>query len=168
MSHAESQVFLQKEYAFFSAAFRYSVGEGMMLCGSEYLEAFDVGVSEGATSIHESAYVDADTSSVFEELVRFYEHFGLRRSEDAELPDHLSVELEFMEFLVELEHRASLRGDDVKSVRRAQRDFLDRHVSVLIDGIISNLDESLEKARTLAEMCLEHLQVHRQTLAEDS
>jgi nitrate reductase assembly molybdenum cofactor insertion protein NarJ len=31
-------------------------------------------------------------------LVRFYGHFGLAREERAELPDHVTVELEFMHF----------------------------------------------------------------------
>jgi nitrate reductase assembly molybdenum cofactor insertion protein NarJ len=60
-----------------------------------------------------AAYASEDRSALFDELVRFYAHFGLAREECAELPDHLGVELEFMHFSCWLEHGASARGDDL-------------------------------------------------------
>jgi DMSO reductase family type II enzyme chaperone len=63
-----------------------------------------------------------------EEVVRFYNHFGLTLSEKPrELPDHLTTQLEFLHFLAYREAEALERGDDPSSYQRAQRDFLGRH-----------------------------------------
>jgi DMSO reductase family type II enzyme chaperone len=65
---------------------------------------------------------------VMEDLLRFYEHFGLALSlERRELPDHLTVELEFLHYLTFKEVAALTRGLDPSPYRRAQRDFLERH-----------------------------------------
>lgn len=153
-------------YTGFARAFRYPEGDEHVLDGAEYTRAFDRGVSDEAVSIHESAYVDADVSAVFEELVRFYEHFGLRRLQNAELPDHLSVELEFMHFMSELENHAIARGDDVAPLRLAQRDFLDRHVSKLLTGLRESLGQRDDKVVQLVDMCLEFVAGHRRALVE--
>jgi DMSO reductase family type II enzyme chaperone len=122
-------------YAGLAATFRYPApGQAHVLNATEYLRAFDPAVSPTAVSLRESSYVDGEGSSVLEELVRFYEFFGLRRRPDALLPDHLSVELEFMHFLSTLESTGE-PGRDTASLRRAQRDFLDRHLSRLIDAV---------------------------------
>lgn len=122
-------------YAGLAATFRYPApGQAHVLDAAEYLRAFDPAVSPTAVSLRESSYVDGEGSSVLEELVRFYEFFGLRRRQDALLPDHLSVELEFMHFLSTLESTDE-PGRDTASLRRAQRDFLDRHLSRLIEAI---------------------------------
>jgi len=72
---------------------------------------------------------------VFEELMRFYSFFGLQRGEGAEMPDHLSVELEFMHYLTHLESQATLEPEGLDSLHRAQRDFLQRHVQRALRGM---------------------------------
>lgn len=155
-------------YAGFANAFRYPEDETGYLTGAEYIEAFDMAASNEAASIHETGYVDMDRSALFEELVRFYEHFGLRRNQDAELPDHISVELEFMHFLGELERHALERGDDVESVRRAERDFIDRHLRRLLRGLRGKRGDRPGPASELVEDCLAFIESHRQALTAEN
>lgn len=107
--------------------------------GAAYVAAFDPAASREACSLHESAYGSLEAPSLFEELVRFYAFFGLVRDEGAELPDHVTVELEFMHFLTYLEAKGLQRDDDVGALRRAQHDFLSRHLSRLASGIAESL-----------------------------
>lgn len=103
-----------------------------------FVEAFDPAVSSTACSLWEGTYASQDRSGLFEELARYYEHFGLARSLSAELPDHIGVELEFMHFLAYLEHEKQQCGDDVSDLHLAQKDFLSRHLLRLACGIQSN------------------------------
>jgi DMSO reductase family type II enzyme chaperone len=64
---------------------------------------------------------------LMEELVRFYEHFGLQTNA-GDHPDHVSAELEFMHYLAFKETAAIAHQQDVPDLRRAQRDFLERHL----------------------------------------
>lgn len=154
-------------FAGFAAAFRYPEDRNSWLSGAEFLEAFDKSASDAAVSLNESAYVNVEASTVFEELVRFYEHFGLRRQKDAELPDHLSVQLEFMHFLYELNHAGTSRGEDTQAVIRAQRDFIDRHLLRLLSGMqeawtAKALPET--RASNMLKECREFVEAHRVTL----
>lgn len=135
-----------RRYACLAQAFRYpgptaAADAALGLPGIErdaaaaFLEAFDPAVAREATSLHEAAHVGEHRSQLFEELVRFYAHFGLARRESAELPDHVGVELEFMHFLTAREAAAAARGEDVGGLRLAQRDFLARHLGRLAAAI---------------------------------
>lgn len=103
--------------------------------GAEFLAAFDPGVSADACSLHEAEYAPEDRTALFEELLRFYAFFGLAREGTCELPDHLTVELEFLHFLTFLEYQAAQEGRPVDGLRRAQYDFLSRHLARLARGI---------------------------------
>lgn len=108
--------------------------------GSDFNDAFDPSVCESGSSLREGVYTDEDQSSVFEELMRFYSFFGLARSEGAEMPDHLSVELEFMHYLTHLESQAAQQPPEaLASLHRAQRDFLARHLRRVVDGLNASL-----------------------------
>jgi len=64
-----------------------------------------------------------------EEAIRFYEHFGLGLPDPRpELPDHLTVSMEFLHYLAFRETELRAQGTDPSDYVRAQRDFLDRHV----------------------------------------
>lgn len=81
-----------------------------------------------ATALQSGTYAD-DADRNRDEVVRFYEYFGLKTSEDARPLDHLVTQCDFMQFLTYKEAAAGsdrLRG----SFRRAQLDFLDRQLSV--------------------------------------
>lgn len=68
---------------------------------------------------------------VMEEVLRFYEHFGLAPNRQRnDLPDHLVAELEFMHFLCHQEAAALQAGKNAlaENYQRGQRDFLQRQL----------------------------------------
>jgi len=78
---------------------------------------------------------------LMEDLVRFYEYFGLR-IQPGDHPDHLCAELEFMHYMAFKEAAALAHADPVADVRRAQRDFLDRHLCRWLPRIRSRLQSA--------------------------
>jgi DMSO reductase family type II enzyme chaperone len=138
-------------------AFRYPV-RGRDGAGADFLAAFEPAVSREAGSLHEAAYASEDRSALFEELLRFYGHFGLAREERAELPDHITVELEFMHFLCWLEHAALARGENVSGLRRAERDFLGRHLRRLATGLAERCVQAPERYALLARQLADHVE----------
>jgi len=70
------------------------------------------------------AYAD-DVSRNHDEVVRFYEYYGLKTSDDGPSVDHVVTECDFLQFLTYKE--AASASDRLRaSFRRAQLDFLDR------------------------------------------
>jgi DMSO reductase family type II enzyme chaperone len=145
-------------------AFRYPVRSSGG-AGADFLAAFEPAVSREAGSLHEAAYASEDRGVLFEELLRFYGHFGLARGERAELPDHLTVELEFMHFLCWLEHGASARGDDVAGLRHAERDFLARHLRRLAAGLAQRCERAPSRYAELAQQLSAHVDTELADLA---
>jgi DMSO reductase family type II enzyme chaperone len=75
-----------------------------------------------------------------EEVVRFYNHFGLTLSEDPrELPDHLATELEFLHFLAFREAQALQSDGDPGAFQRAARDFVARHPGRWVPKLLPKL-----------------------------
>lgn len=157
------------QYRDLAEAFRYpqdgssqtsalDLADGSDPPGPAWLAAFDTAVSRSACSLHEAAYAGGERSALLEELVRFYAHFGLVREECAELPDHLAVELEFMVFLNRLEERCAQRQEDVAGVRRAQRDFLSRHLARLARGIAAACRSDDPSCASLVQRLREHVE----------
>lgn len=116
---------------------------------SEFIRLFDVGGGGGPPCpLYGGEYTSARMKSM-EDALRFYDFFGLKLSQGAEreLPDHITVQFEFMHFLAYQEVGADLsvrpsRGDHTgsplrgidsdpiqRSLRLAQADFLDRHLA---------------------------------------
>lgn len=89
---------------------------------------FDNCRGRAAVSLYEKDYGNGEAKAVWEEVVRFYEHFGLsfdvRVSRD--WPDHIGTELEFMHYLTYVE---AVAEQDVGIYRQAQGDFLARHLA---------------------------------------
>ncbi len=97
---------------------------------AEYIRLFDVGIGGGKPpcTLYGGEYPERPRLDVMEELVRFYGFFGLQLPEqDRELPDHITVEFEFMHYLAFREALALEAGNDPASYRRAQADFIRRH-----------------------------------------
>ena len=95
---------------------------------SHYLRLFEVGLGVPPCPLYSGIY-RGGRKAVMEELVRFYNYFGLSTQHGAgELPDHLATELEFMHFLAFKELAALHRGQDPSSYRHAQRDFIERQL----------------------------------------
>jgi DMSO reductase family type II enzyme chaperone len=100
-----------------------------------YSSMFEVGSDGPPVPIREDLQL-GQKSGVREELVRFFDFFGYTLSEKfAWAPDHLSVELEFMQFLAVSEAEALdqlANGEtvaiDVSSFQLGQFDFLERHL----------------------------------------
>jgi DMSO reductase family type II enzyme chaperone len=97
---------------------------------AEYLRIFETGVPKPPVSLYESAYIrDTQRASILLELKSFFDHFGLTvASESHELEDQIVAELDFMQFLAAKEAQAIEGQLDAAPYRRAQRDFLARHL----------------------------------------
>ncbi len=139
-------------YQYFADAFRYPQETGdneqQQL---EYIASFDCSVYKSACSLHEAAYTTQGQEVLYEELTRFYEFFGLGREQSAELPDHLSVELEFMHYLSYLEVQESTDAQARESLFKAQQDFLTRHLAGLATDIAKNYSIDSAYYRELLE-----------------
>ena len=95
---------------------------------SHYLRLFEVGLGVPPCPLYSGIY-RGGRKAVMEELVRFYNYFGLSTEHGAgELPDHLATELEFLHFLAFKELAAVHRGQDPSSYRHAQHDFIERQL----------------------------------------
>lgn len=91
---------------------------------SEYIRLFEVGGRRGPPCPLHSGHYSHDRLQTLQEIVRYYTFFGLR-ARTGFMPDHAAVELEFMSSLAAPMHQ----WHDEPSRRRAQRDFLVRHLS---------------------------------------
>lgn len=110
---------------------------------AEYVRLFDVGTSRGRPPcpLYGGEYPVRPRLDVMEELVRFYGFFDLALSQqDRELPDHLSVELEFLHYLAFRESDALERSADASPYQRAQADFIERHVGQWLPVLRSKLE----------------------------
>jgi DMSO reductase family type II enzyme chaperone len=87
---------------------------------------------------------------IMEELVRFYEHFGLQ-PDPGDQPDHLCAELEFMHYLAFKEAAALSKGGPAEAFVLAQRDFLERHLCRWLPRLRQRL-ETLEPGRVSADL----------------
>jgi DMSO reductase family type II enzyme chaperone len=93
---------------------------------SEYIRLFDVGGVRPPCPLYGGEWGGARKHSM-EEVMRFFRFFGLKVDDGThELPDHITVELEFMKVLAHMAGLASARGMDPLPFLRAQRDFLSR------------------------------------------
>jgi len=93
---------------------------------AEYIRIFDVGGVRPPCPLYGGEWGGARKHSM-EEVMRFFRFFGLKVDGGThELPDHITVELEFMKVLAHMGGLASARGMDPLPFLRAQRDFLAR------------------------------------------
>lgn len=94
---------------------------------AEYNRLFEVGRLGGPPCPLYGGHYERDRQRVMEELIRFYDFFGLTVT-PGQLPDYVSVEMEFMHYLSFKEAEALQQDRPHDSYRRAQKDFLDRHL----------------------------------------
>ena len=102
-----------------------------------------------AVSLRESGYSTLAEKALLEELFRFYQFFGLDIAKRGlpELPDTLSVELEFLHYLTYLEAnsvRASGERRNTVALQRAQRDFVDIHPGSWIQPFAARLSDVVD------------------------
>jgi DMSO reductase family type II enzyme chaperone len=124
----------------------------------EYTRLFEAGVKGPPCPLYGGLY-GGTRMKVMEEAVRFYNHFGLTLSgAPRELPDHLATQLEFIHYLAYREAETLQEGEDAGPYRRAQRDFLDRHLGKWIPQLCERLRKEkaaaffLEALESLAEL----------------
>ena len=91
---------------------------------SEYIRLFQIGGRRGPPCPLHAGHYARDRSRELQHLIRFYNFFGFRVAEGV-MPDHISVQMEFMSAL------ASGNLGDYGSLLRAQRDFLGRQLGWL-------------------------------------
>jgi DMSO reductase family type II enzyme chaperone len=92
----------------------------------DYIRLFEVGAGKPFCPPYEGAHRNG-RMKLMEDLVRFYEHFGLIANPD-DLPDHICTELQFMHYLAFKEAAVTSIGGERSDLARAQHDFLDRHL----------------------------------------
>ena len=105
---------------------------------SAYLVAFETtGENDGFCALNEGNYrKDVPRGELLVELKSLYEHFGLALSKkDADLPDRLDAELEFMHFLTHKAAEALESGEDPSAYVKAQRDFQQNHLVNWVKGL---------------------------------
>lgn len=109
---------------------------------SNYIRVFDVSPGGPPCPLYEGLYYP-DRRKIMEELMRFYEHFGLKPDiKKNELPDHISMELEFLHFLTFRETQALGLNKDRSSILLAERDFLERHPLDWIPQLLKKLEKA--------------------------
>ncbi|AMN47553.1 putative ethylbenzene dehydrogenase (S25dD4) [Steroidobacter denitrificans] len=110
---------------------------------ADYSALFDVGTGgKPPCPLHGGAYGGTQRLKVMEEVIRFYDHFGLRLSPDLnEMPDQLGAELEFLHFLSFRQAEAG-DGDDTLPYRRAERDFIARHPGRWVPEMRARLEKT--------------------------
>ncbi|HLB24417.1 MAG TPA: molecular chaperone TorD family protein [Dehalococcoidia bacterium] len=119
----------------------YGLGNGQALDGladggaeyidfqAEYIRLFDVGVARPPCPLYGGEWGMPRRRSM-EDALRFYGYFGLKMNDEArELPDHVTVQLEFMQVMTHAEGEERARGTEPTPMLRAERDFLQRHLA---------------------------------------
>jgi DMSO reductase family type II enzyme chaperone len=111
---------------------------------------------------------------LMEDLVRFYEHFGIR-AQPGDHPDHLSTELEFMHYLCFKEAAAASHGKDPAPLVRAETDFLGRHLCRWLPRVAQRLEGLPERpplypdlARIAEQFCRSDLRTLKEVWGKSS
>lgn len=110
--------------------------EALQAC---YWSLFQTASPAGAVvSLNEKDYVRTDRNQLWEDILRFYDHFGIEYSTDRveEFPDHLVTQLDFLHYLTFLE--AGIAGD-AGPYARARGDFVERHLANWLPALTDKL-----------------------------
>jgi DMSO reductase family type II enzyme chaperone len=105
-----------------------------------YVSTFEVGAGSPFCPLYEGSH-RSGRMKLMEDLVRFYEHFGLI-TRTGDHPDHISAELEFMHYMAFKEAAAIANSSPAEDLRRAQRDFLQRHLCKWLPRLGTRLDSA--------------------------
>jgi len=103
----------------------------------DYIRLFEVGPGGPFCALYEGAH-RGGRMKIMEELVRFYEHFGLKPA-SGDQPDHLCAELEFVHYLTFKQAAADEGTPAFASLATAERDFLYRHLCKWLPRLVSRL-----------------------------
>lgn len=135
------------------------------LLAARFNDIFAVGYPEPPVPLYESAYYDESYwERVNVDLARVYEYFGVSVDDaEREHHDHLVLELEFAGYLARL-----AAVEDRDDVRKARRDFLDRHLVEFATELRSAVDEEVETGiyDGLVAFLVEFVEADHQSLAD--
>jgi DMSO reductase family type II enzyme chaperone len=105
-----------------------------------YIGVFEVGPGKPFCALYEGSH-RSGRMKLMEDVVRFYEHFGLLAAPEDQ-PDHICAEFDFMHYMSFKEAAALAHADSADDLRRAQRDFLDRHLCRWLPRFLARLESS--------------------------
>lgn len=127
-----------------------------------YTRLFEAARGKNAVSLNEFEFVDTPQKEVWEDLIRFYEHFGLKYDGAVarQWPDHLVIELECLHYLSFLQ--AGLAGDQ-GPILHAQCDFMERHLLNWLPRLVERMAsaEGSQPYAWLVEILFEYLKADR-------
>lgn len=111
-----------------------------------YISAFVTDLPSPSVSLYEGSYlVSGEKPALLLELKGFYRNFGLSMAaQDNDLEDALAAELEFMQFLAAKQAIAETGALDPLPYLRAQRDFLERHLTVWLPAMAAETERKLK------------------------
>ena len=111
-----------------------------LLC-ARFNDIFAVGYPDPPVARYESAYApEGKWEDINLDLARGYDFFGVEiDKEQREHHDHLQLELEFAGYLARL-----AASTDDESVRKARRDFLDRHLVGFMSDVATAMADEVE------------------------
>lgn len=109
---------------------------------AEFIRLFESGPGTPPCPLIEGQYnKESNRRSIFEDLIRFYNNFGLSYQEGPQddRPDHVSFELEFMHYLAFLALKAMQENKKAHVYLMAQKDFLAHHLAKWISGLVEQI-----------------------------
>ncbi len=119
---------------------------------SQFSALFEIGDHGPPIPIREDLFLN-QPAKLKEDLVRFYEHFGYELNEDFQWQmDHLSIQLEFMHFLVmgEFEEKK-----DKLSYQLGQFDFAQKHLINWVPQLAEQLSVLSKEGEIYAKISIE-------------
>lgn len=133
---------------------------------ADYIRLFEVGAGKPFCPPYEGSHRNG-RMKLMEDLVRFYEHFGLIAHPD-DLPDHICAELQFMHYLAFKQAAIASLSRPQNDIELAQRDFLDRHLCRWLPRLQGRLRAARQPSAfysALASFAADFVQVDRRWLA---
>lgn len=111
-----------------------------LLC-ARFNDVFEIGYPDPPVPLYESSHrSESEWNDINLDLARAYDYFGVSIDETVrDHHDHLQLELEFAGYLARL-----AATDDGTGVRRARRDFLDRHLEPFVTSVATAIDDEVE------------------------
>lgn len=134
-----------------------------------YICAFVTDLPSPSVSLYEGSYsMSGEKPALLLELKGFYRNFGLSMAaNDNDLEDALAAELEFMQFLTAKQAVAETGALDPLPYLRAQKDFLERHLTVWLPALAAEIERKLKLPffATLAVLASDFVSQDAQQLA---
>jgi DMSO reductase family type II enzyme chaperone len=136
---------------------------------AEFLRLFEVGAGGPPCPLYGGVW-SVDRMKSMEEVIRFYNYFGLKLSGERRIPpDHLATELEFLHYLT-FRQAASKLAQMAAPYRRAQLDFIERQPGNWVPKLKERLDgiETAAFFGSLVDATARFLEADHEHLTEEA